>query len=212
MKQRSEHTQKIIDYIRKHPTKSADDLVQKFNISKSYAYKLRTLAQAEDVKKAPTRKLYVPLAAALVAKKMGLSVEEYVKRTREADPKAFEETNDLTPQEEEENTWTVTTTDEGNIVATHSEPTKVDAILDQRATQYGKFIEGAEVMQTLKQVVRTSIQKRGTALAFDQLESIDMIIHKLGRIINGNPDNVDSWRDIAGYATLVADRLEGNVR
>ena len=211
MKQRSEHTQKIIDYIRKHPTKSADDLVQKFNISKSYAYKLRTLAQAEDVKKAPTRKLYVPLAAALVAKKMGLSVEEYVKRTREADPKAFEETNDLTPQEEE-NTWTATTTDEGNIVATHSEPTKVDTILDQRATQYGKFIEGAEVMQTLKQVVRTSIQKRGTALAFDQLESIDMIIHKLGRIINGNPDNVDSWRDIAGYATLVADRLEGNVR
>lgn len=115
-------------------------------------------------------------------------------------------------EEESQTNWTVTTTDEGNIVATHSEPTKVDTILDQRATQYGKFIEGAEVMQTLKQVVRTSIQKRGTALAFDQLESIDMIIHKLGRIINGNPDNVDSWRDIAGYATLVADRLEGNVR
>lgn len=213
MKQRSEHTQKMIDYIRKHPTKSADDLVQKFNISKPYAYKLRTLAQAEDVKEAPTKKLYVPLAAARIAEKLGLSVEEYVKRMRKANPTAFEETNDLTPQEEEEeNTWTVTTTDEGNIVATHSEPTKVDAILDQRATQYGKFIEGAEIMQTLKQVVRTSIQKRGTALAFDQLESIDMIIHKLGRIINGNPDNVDSWRDIAGYATLVADRLEGNVR
>ena len=36
--------------------------------------------------------------------------------------------------------------------------------------------------------------------------------HKLGRIINGNPDKVDHWTDIAGYAKLVADRLEGNVR
>jgi hypothetical protein len=49
-------------------------------------------------------------------------------------------------------------------------------------------------------------------LAFDQREAIDMIIHKLGRIINGNPDKVDSWRDVAGYSTLVADRLEGNAR
>lgn len=119
-------------------------------------------------------------------------------------------------QEQSRTTWTVSVDpDSGNMVAESSateETTKVDNILDQRATQYGKFIEGAEVMQTLKQVVRSSLQKRNAALAFDQLEAIDMIIHKLGRIINGNPDNVDSWRDIAGYATLVADRLEGHVR
>ncbi len=36
-----------------------------------------------------------------------------------------------------------------------------------------------------------------------------MIAHKLARICNGDPDYGDSWRDIAGYATLVADRLEG---
>ena len=89
---------------------------------------------------------------------------------------------------------------------------KVDAILDQRATQYGKFIEGAEIMQMLKQVIRSSLAKQGTPLAFDQLEALDMIVHKIGRIINGNPDNVDSWTDIAGYAKLVADRLEGRVR
>ena len=56
------------------------------------------------------------------------------------------------------------------------------------------------------------VEQRGTQLAFDQREAIDMIIHKLGRIINGNPDKVDHWTDIAGYAKLVADRLEGNVR
>jgi hypothetical protein len=92
------------------------------------------------------------------------------------------------------------------------ETSDVDAILDSRAKDYGKFIEGAEIMQMLKRVVHNYIEKRGTPLAFDQREAIDMIIHKLGRIINGNPDKVDHWVDIAGYATLVAERLEGNAR
>ena len=36
-----------------------------------------------------------------------------------------------------------------------------------------------------------------------------MIFHKIGRIINGDPDYADSWHDIAGYAQLVANRLNG---
>lgn len=94
----------------------------------------------------------------------------------------------------------------------HSPQTDVDTVLDSRAKDYGKFIEGAEIMQMLKRLVHNYIEKRGTHLAFDQREAIDMIIHKLGRIINGNPDKVDHWVDIAGYATLVADRLQGNAR
>lgn len=157
---------------------------------------LKMIQYIQDHPDTPVKKLMARF-------KVGQATVYKVRRTALERARQFES--------ESQTDWTVTTTEEGNLVAS-LEPTKVDAILDQRATQYGKFIEGAEVMQTLKQVVRTSIQKRGTALAFDQLESIDMIIHKLGRIINGNPDNVDSWRDIAGYATLVADRLEGNVR
>jgi hypothetical protein len=90
--------------------------------------------------------------------------------------------------------------------------TDVGAVLDSRAKDYGKFIEGAEIMQMLKRLVHNYIEARGTPLAFDQREAIDMIIHKLGRIINGNPDKVDHWVDIAGYATLVADRLQGTSR
>jgi transposase len=90
--------------------------------------------------------------------------------------------------------------------------TDVDRVLDSRAKDYGKFIEGAEIMQMLKRLVHNYIEDRGTPLAFDQREAIDMIIHKLGRIINGNPDKVDHWVDIAGYAILVAERLEGNAR
>lgn len=90
--------------------------------------------------------------------------------------------------------------------------TDVDQVLDSRAKDYGKFIEGAEIMQMLKRLVHNYIEDRGTPLAFDQREAIDMIIHKLGRIINGNPDKVDHWVDIAGYAILVSERLEGNAR
>ena len=46
----------------------------------------------------------------------------------------------------------------------------------------------------------------------DQVEALDMIATKIARILNGNPDHVDSWIDIAGYATLVADRLKGEIR
>jgi transposase-like protein len=89
---------------------------------------------------------------------------------------------------------------------------EVDATLDARAVEYGKFIEGAEVMQMLKRVVQAALNNREKTLAHDQAEAMDMIIHKIGRIVNGNPDVVDHWLDIAGYAKLVADRLEGRVR
>jgi hypothetical protein len=45
-------------------------------------------------------------------------------------------------------------------------------------------------------------------LTDDQWEAMEMIAHKLARIINGDPDYHDNWADIAGYAKLVADRLE----
>jgi hypothetical protein len=88
----------------------------------------------------------------------------------------------------------------------------VDTTLDARAVDYGLFLEGAEVMQMLKRVVQNALSNRDKVLAHDQAEAMDMIIHKIGRIINGNPDVVDHWLDIAGYAQLVADRLEGRIR
>ena len=91
-------------------------------------------------------------------------------------------------------------------------PDEVDVTLDARAVEYGKFIEGAEVMQMLKRVVQAALNNRDKTLAHDQAEAMDMIIHKIGRIVNGNPDVVDHWLDIAGYAKLVADRLEGRIR
>ena len=59
----------------------------------------------------------------------------------------------------------------------------------------------------LKQVMEAELDIRCKTLAPDQTEALHMIAHKIGRIINGDADYVDSWHDIAGYAQLVANRL-----
>lgn len=86
--------------------------------------------------------------------------------------------------------------------------TDIAKTLSERGERYGSFIGHAEVTMKLKSVVRQALTAREKKLAYDQLEAIDMIMHKIGRIINGDPNYADSWIDIAGYAKLVADRLD----
>ena len=92
------------------------------------------------------------------------------------------------------------------------EGTDVDETLDERAKDYGKFKDGAALMQGIKRLLADHAAKHDKTFADDQWEALEMIVHKIGRIVNGNPDKVDSWVDIAGYATLIADRLQGNAR
>jgi hypothetical protein len=84
--------------------------------------------------------------------------------------------------------------------------------LTERGHRYGPFIDHAKVTQEIKYAMKTHVNNRGIHLAPDQIEALEMIAHKIGRIVNGDPDYVDSWVDIAGYAQLVADRLQGVVR
>lgn len=87
--------------------------------------------------------------------------------------------------------------------------TDVDATLSERGKRYGTFTGHAEVTYKLKNILRVHAEKVHKTFSYDQAEAMDMICHKLGRIVNGDPDYADSWIDIAGYAKLVADRLEG---
>ena len=88
----------------------------------------------------------------------------------------------------------------------------VDKTLDARAANYGTFKDGAALMQSLKRNLAEHAAQHGKTFADDQWEALEMIVHKMGRIVNGNPDVVDHWVDIAGYATLIADRLQGKAR
>jgi len=90
--------------------------------------------------------------------------------------------------------------------------TNVDAILDARGSRYGNFLDHARITQRLKEVAHGFAAHHGKTFDVDQAEALDMIFHKIGRILNGDPNYADSWIDIAGYAKLVADRLEGKVR
>lgn len=106
------------------------------------------------------------------------------------------------------NLWTVPMT-EANTPTT---PTSTDSILKERGSRYGKFINQGRISQTLKGVIKDEMgEEKWNYLASDQKEALDMICHKLARIVNGDPDYHDSWADIAGYAKLVADRLETGV-
>ena len=98
------------------------------------------------------------------------------------------------------------------VVSSFPDETNVDEVLDQRAVDYGAFKDGAALMQGMKRLLADHAQKHSKTFADDQWEALEMIVHKIGRIVNGNPDKVDHWTDIAGYAKLVADRLEGRVR
>lgn len=79
--------------------------------------------------------------------------------------------------------------------------------LTERGNRYGKFTGHAQITQQLKQTMY--LHPGWGGLAADQKEALDMVAHKIGRVLNGDPDYADSWVDIAGYAKLVADRLEG---
>ena len=81
----------------------------------------------------------------------------------------------------------------------------LDEILAERKMQHGDFSDHARYTQSLKNYVRQN--SKWSELTFVQQEAIEMIIHKLGRIMAGDPNHRDHWDDIAGYARLVAERI-----
>lgn len=84
-------------------------------------------------------------------------------------------------------------------------PADIAATLHERGSRYGVFTKHAAVTQAIKAAMFDCRHRE--SFAPDQVEALEMIAHKLGRIVNGDPDYADSWVDIAGYAKLVADRL-----
>lgn len=81
----------------------------------------------------------------------------------------------------------------------------IEKTLEERGSRYGVFLTHAYITQVMKQIMRKSPSWSG--MSVDQQESLEMIAHKMGRIVNGDPNYVDSWTDIVGYARLVEQRL-----
>ena len=77
----------------------------------------------------------------------------------------------------------------------------INRVLAERCSRYGEFDEHAFITQSIKRaMVNSPNWKR---LSDDKKEALEMIAHKMGRILNGDPNYIDSWTDIVGYAKLV---------
>ena len=87
-----------------------------------------------------------------------------------------------------------------------NEMTNVNEMLRGREARYGSFQGHAKISQDIKDVMK--VTSGWEKVEDDQLEALEMIAHKIARILNGDPNYADNWIDIAGYATLVANRLE----
>lgn len=88
---------------------------------------------------------------------------------------------------------------------------QIDAVLAERGKRYGKFEDHAKISQSLQATMRHA-SSRWDKMQPDQREALEMIAHKIARILNGDPDYLDNWIDIAGYAQLVANRIKAGPR
>jgi len=87
------------------------------------------------------------------------------------------------------------------------EPAEVEQVLNKRAERYGKFDNLSKIAQMLKDVMRS--EEGWDRLTYPQREALDMIAHKISRMLNGDPTYEDSVVDILGYADLMLRCMRG---
>jgi hypothetical protein len=80
------------------------------------------------------------------------------------------------------------------------------SLIAEREKTHGSFDQNATTSQQLKAIFRT--QPNYKELCPCHKEALDMIASKIGRILSGQADFADHWRDICGYSTLAMDRCQ----
>lgn len=106
-------------------------------------------------------------------------------------------------------------------------PAGIDATLSERGSRYGEFLTHAAITQVLKSSMRGTLladlsdpkfmadvelsqgqlAEKWLKLRPDTRECLEMLQHKIGRALNGDPEYDDNFRDIQGYSKLVLDRI-----
>lgn len=81
----------------------------------------------------------------------------------------------------------------------------IEKTLAERGNRYGSFFDHAKIAQQIKSTYL--MVPAYHLMAADQKQALDVIADKVARILNGDPNYLDNWHDIQGYAKLVEDRL-----
>lgn len=84
---------------------------------------------------------------------------------------------------------------------------EIHEVLAERGSRYGAFSGHAQITQGIKKIMHLS--PNWDRLTDSQREALEMVAHKIGRVLNGDPAYLDSWVDVIGYTQLVVDQLEG---
>lgn len=92
-------------------------------------------------------------------------------------------------------------------------PPSIQDTLDERGTRYGNFEDHAQIAQRLQDIFRSTPNWTGDLakgihpMEDDAKQALTTIADKIARILNGDPNYDDNWRDISGYATLILNRI-----
>lgn len=79
-------------------------------------------------------------------------------------------------------------------------------MLEHRRSTHGDFKIGSRIVQDIKQTMRAT--PNWHYMEPYQKEALDMVAHKIARIVTGDPKFIDAWRDIIGYTQRVVENLE----
>lgn len=90
------------------------------------------------------------------------------------------------------------------ILAKHE---SMPEVLIERGSTHGNFAESSIFNQALLDLFRNT--KNWDDMPAMHKESIEMIMHKIGRIVFGDFNFKDHWVDISGYASLIEKELKG---
>ena len=82
----------------------------------------------------------------------------------------------------------------------------IEETIKDRHDKYGSYSDWARITSELKRVLADNVASKD----FNHIhaESLDMILSKIARIITGDPNLIDNWHDIAGYARLVEKEIK----
>lgn len=88
----------------------------------------------------------------------------------------------------------------------------VSEITRARGSVYGLFLHNGIVSQNIKLALRGIPDPDNEGLTWGKLppdvrEALDAMALKMSRIVTGDPEFLDNWDDIGGYAKIVADRI-----
>lgn len=79
---------------------------------------------------------------------------------------------------------------------------EIAVMQEKRGLRYGRWYDNSATSQALCNILRDAMADNVNILAPQQIEALEMAMHKVARIVCGDPAYLDSWRDAESYLNL----------